>query len=166
MPAIAEIHSPVARGRWTLRESDADGEVLVCNADGDRWVVTTDKAVRQLSEAAEREARAKALTGQVVRLMAELQDWTDANAADIDHVILSLRPPPDVTFVVVRKTVPWNDELETALTDLDLKVAGDEDYGLLRLDVIALPKAPPESVIPFARGGRLLVYRPGGGDAR
>lgn len=52
-------------------------------------------------------------------------------------------------LLIVQNHEAFNQDLEDSLTDLDLSIAQDEDYNLIRLNVLALPKASRDSIDSF-----------------
>jgi hypothetical protein len=53
----------------------------------------------------------------------------------------------------VQKSEAFNQELEEALTDLDVAIAQDEEFNLIRLNILALPMASEESIGSFLVSG-------------
>ena len=60
---------------------------------------------------------------------------------------------------MVQQEVKYDETLDDELTDLDLEVANDDDYNLIRLNVQNLPRASDESVESFLATGQLFSYK-------
>ena len=52
-------------------------------------------------------------------------------------------------FLVVLKEKPFNQKIEDSLTELDIAIAQDDDLDLIKLSVLALPKASKDSIESF-----------------
>jgi hypothetical protein len=52
-------------------------------------------------------------------------------------------------FLAVTRGRQFNEDLERAVTDLDLEVARNSDYNLIRFGVHVLPQCDPETVQSF-----------------
>jgi ribosome recycling factor len=52
-------------------------------------------------------------------------------------------------FLVVIRGKEFNSDVEQAITDLDLEIAQDNDYSLIRLGVHVLPECDRENILAF-----------------
>jgi hypothetical protein len=126
-----------------LRHGD-QREVCVETADEDRFLMTVESVVR----ACKAHGHIAEVGKQLRRLLRKLKDWLDAHPEDIREAYLTVRDS-GLLFLVVREMKAFNDALEEALTDLDIDVANDEAFNLIRLSVLALPFTSEDSVKSF-----------------
>ena len=54
--------------------------------------------------------------------------------------------------------MPYDVELNDALTELDLAVANDDDFNLIQLDVLALPRTNSHGLESFVSPHMQLTY--------
>lgn len=77
-------------------------------------------------------------------LVEKLLEWLQAHDAHISEAYLTVRDS-GLLFLVVTKGKGMDDELENALTELDLEIAHDSDFGLIDLAVHSIPKPEKET---------------------
>ncbi|MFO0970183.1 MAG: hypothetical protein U0793_31920 [Gemmataceae bacterium] len=82
------------------------------------------------------------------KLLGRLQQWIEEHKADIAEAFMTVRHSAFL-LLIVQNHEAFNQDLEDSLTDLDLSIAQDEDYNLIRLNVLALPKASRDSIDSF-----------------
>ena len=112
--------------------------------DEDRFVLTLGAAI----EACRAFSHYETFVRQFRELHAQLSAWIQQHDRDIAEGYLTLRDG-GLLFLVVQKSAAFNQELEDSLTDLDIKIAQDDDLNLIRLNVQALPQASEESIQSF-----------------
>lgn len=98
-----------------------------------------------------------AFRDQFQSLIHRLGTWIFDHQENLDKAYITSRDA-GLLFLVVRKDTQYCDAFEDELTDLDLEVANDPDYDLIRLEVIALPAAPDESILSFLAHGKTLQF--------
>ncbi|MHB1424924.1 MAG: hypothetical protein ACYC3I_17265 [Gemmataceae bacterium] len=126
-----------------LRHGD-QGEVWVESDDENRFLMTVEAVVR----ACKTHGRFAEVGKQLRKLARKLTEWLDVHPEDIQEAYLTVRDS-GLLFLIVRKTKPFNEALEDALTELDLEIANDETLDLIRFSVLALPATSVESVQSF-----------------
>jgi len=119
-------------------------EAQIVAEDNDQFLWTVQEVVR----ACKAQGRFADVGKQLRTLLQKLRDWCNSHPDDIREAYLTVRDS-GLLFLLVRKTKPFNEALEEALTDLDLEVANDNDFDLIRLSVLALPATSEESVRSF-----------------
>ncbi len=87
-------------------------------------------------------------TDQFRHLVDHLGSWVGVHKADVSSAYLTLRDS-GLLFLVVSRGSQFNGALEQSITDLDIEVAQDEDYNLIRLGVHVLPECDDESIQSF-----------------
>jgi hypothetical protein len=95
--------------------------------------------------------------GQFELLLDHLAQWLKDHRSVLASAYLTVRDA-GLLFAVVRKDRVYDDHFEEALTDLDLEIANDSAYSLIRLDVLALPYVSDESVQCFLAAGNTFRY--------
>ena len=104
-------------------------------------------------------AKCKAdFTGQIADLLEILSDWVKTRRSRIRSARLTFRPDRSVLFVVMQKDIPFDAELSGQLTDLDIAIANDAKFGLLNLDVLAIPAVSEESANAFLSSGEVFTH--------
>jgi hypothetical protein len=131
-----------------LSHRDHDARVQVETEEEDRFVLTVGAAIQACKAFGEYEE----FTRQFRKLQATLSSWVKDHAADVAEAYLTVRDAA-LLFLVVQSGEAFRQELEDSLTDLDLAVAQDEEFNLIRLQVLALPRASEESVRSFLVSG-------------
>lgn len=126
-----------------LRHGD-QGKVWVESEDEDRFLMTVEAVV----SACKTHGRFADVGKQLRKLVRKLTQWLDEHPEDVQEAYLTVRDSA-LLFLIVRKTKPFNEALEDALTELDLEIANDETLDLIRFSVLALPATSKESVQSF-----------------
>ena len=89
---------------------------------------------------------------QFRKLQAKLTSWYESHEQAIAKAYLTVRDSA-ILLLIVQNSPAFDQELEESLTDLDISVAQDEEFGLIRLNVLALPTASEESIQSFLVSG-------------
>jgi hypothetical protein len=148
----------------TLNWADEDGIITVTPEDESRFNVKLRRAIQMLQVA----DRVDQFTDQFKLLNQVLAKWT-SNQTDIDRAFVTLLSD-HILFVVVRKTVEYDEDFEDRLSNLDLTIAQDVDMDLIRMHSIALPHSSemairsflhPNVALEFVRGGGVRPYSTG-----
>ncbi len=121
----------------------ATGQVLVETGDEDRFLMTVEAA----AHACKVYGKIAEVGKQLRKLLVKLQDWLK-DKGDVREAYLTPRDS-GMLFLIVRKTKKFDAAFEDALSDLDLDVANDEAFDLIRLSVLALPATSEDSVKSF-----------------
>ncbi len=118
--------------------------VVVTPADEDRFCITVDEAIHACKAAS---SSAK-FTGQFKVLLDYLADWLRQNKKIVQCAYLTVRDA-GLMFLPVKKEVPYNRAFENSLTDLDLAVANDPNFDLIKLSVLSLPPVSNDAINSF-----------------
>ncbi len=130
-----------------LVHENKDAKVLV-ETENDRFMLTVQAAIR----ACQAFSHMDEFTSQFKKLHAKLTDWINAQNQHIDKAFLTARDSA-ILLLLVQKSKAFNAEFEDAVTELDMSIAQDEEFGLIRLNVLALPAASEESIESFLVSG-------------
>jgi hypothetical protein len=87
---------------------------------------------------------------QVTDLFPLLNSWLDGHAEKIDRAYLSFRDE-GISFIVIQKSMELDRNLDESILDLDIKIAGDDEFNAIRLEVLVLPFCSEEAVRSFIR---------------
>ena len=117
--------------------------VVVEPENNDKFVTTA----REAAAACQRHQEIKAFVAQLRKVMNRLA-WIVAHPSDIQGAFLTVRDG-GLLFLLIRNSVPYNGGLETALTKLDLEIANSDEFDLLQLNALALPKSSDVSYRTF-----------------
>lgn len=118
--------------------------VVVEPENNDKFVTTA----REAAAACQRHQEIKAFVAQLRKVMNRLASWIVAHPSDIQGAFLTVRDG-GLLFLLIRNSVPYNGGLETALTKLDLEIANSDEFDLLQLNALALPKSSDVSYRTF-----------------
>lgn len=140
MRTVATKQEPI---RLTYLEGSR--QVIVMPKDEDNFATTVDAVVKICAEAHKAPA---SFIRQLRRLLSLLANWVAAHRNDVYKAFLTVRDQ-GFLFLVVRKGSEYDSEFEDALTDLDLSIARDENFNLIHLSVLALPKVSREACQSF-----------------
>jgi hypothetical protein len=91
-------------------------------------------------------------TEQFKKLHGKLSAWVAAQVNYVSTAFLTARDSA-ILLLLVQKSEAFNQELENAVTNLDIAVAQDEECNLIRLNILALPMASEESIGSFLVSG-------------
>ena len=80
-----------------------------------------------------------AFKDQFDMLLDRLAEWIDRREDKLDQAFLTTRDS-GLLFLVVLTQKELNEGIESDLTELDLEIANDDDFDLIRLSVHAIPK--------------------------
>ena len=138
----------------TLLDESQGGNVFVVPANEDRFLLTVEEAVR----ACKASDRALRFSKQFEHLLTKkLPEWITTYRGHISSAHLTIRDT-DILLVVVQNCVEMNSELVNALTELDISIACDENFDLIKLNVLSLPLVAQEGTSAFLSDGQILNY--------
>jgi hypothetical protein len=139
-------NEPPARTRAVieLHCQDRDGVVRVVPDDQDQMLLSVRDAI-EACRAFDDQLR---FGRQFDQLLQRLGEWVRERQASVRSAYLTARDF-GLLFLLVRRGGQYDEALEESLTDLDLEVANDPDYSLIRLDVLAVPEVSAESLRSF-----------------
>jgi len=125
--------------------SDKSSSVYIAAQTGDRFLLTVQEAVHACGAW----NRMAEFQTQMQLLVNRLDKWVADHKVNVKDAYFTVRGS-GLFFLVVAKSASYDDELESAMTELDLEIANADDFGLLNLEVLAIPNSPPECVQAFA----------------
>ena len=142
------VESPIQ-----LRWGEKNKRVVVIPEDEDRFILTVEAAIRACNVAVEYSAFMPVFRN----LLTRLGEWTRQHKKQILDAYLTVRDN-ELMFVIVKKTREYNRALEDLLTSLDIRIAQDKDFEMIKLSVLGLPKSPTKSVADFLSPQNTLKY--------
>jgi hypothetical protein len=110
----------------------------------DRFFLTVQAAIMACQAFGQYEE----FTRQFRKLQAKLTEWYESQEHHVAKAYLTVRDSA-ILFLVVQKSAAFSRDLEDSLTDLDIAIAQDDEFSLVRLNVLALPTASEESIQSF-----------------
>lgn len=116
-----------------------------------RFHIHKDRVIRILQLADEADK-------QLELLIERLGEWTAEHSEKVLTAYLTLRDGR-LAFLAISRDAACDDELEDAISDLDLEIANDPDLSAIEMNTLVLPPASPEALISFFDDRFLLVYR-------
>jgi hypothetical protein len=132
---------------WThLYHDDATDGFVVNTKDGDRFVLSFDEMVGACKISENR----KEFFSQFKDVFELLNSWLNRNADKIDRAYLSF-PGDGIDFTVVQRSKALDRDLDESLIHLDIEIAANEKFHLVRLQILVLPMTSEESVLAFVR---------------
>ncbi|MBN2211948.1 MAG: hypothetical protein JW709_11180 [Sedimentisphaerales bacterium] len=127
-----------------LRWDEKDRKVVITTHDGDKFVTTVDQAIFACKAADKREIYKK----QFNNLLDKLGGWLQHHKKTVFEAFLTIRDA-GLLFVPIKNTPQYDPAWEDELTDLDLEIAQDDQFDVIRLSVLSLPKTTPEAISTF-----------------
>ncbi len=85
---------------------------------------------------------------QMSRLIERLNRWGDSQQSKVKEAYLTVRGS-GLFYLVVSRDSHHDGELEDALTEVDIEVANDEEFNLIKMEVLAIPDSPKDCVESF-----------------
>ncbi len=153
-------------GPWVLPEMrpisyvllDEEWDVLqvkVKRKNRDQFFLTLGEAVTALTAFDEYKHD---FTNQIMDLLEELSNWVKAHKKSIRSAHLTIRRDGSILFVVMQKGIQFDAELSAELTEVDIAVANNPAFDLIKLDVLAIPKVSRESANAFLSSGEVYTH--------
>jgi len=137
----------------SLVESE-DGRVYVKPTNRQAFCLTFDQSVQACTFM----EVGYAFISQVADLREALGSWLSSRMDQIKAAYISMRRSHEILFIVVQKSVSRDSELAEDLTTLDIEIANDEKFNLLRVEVLALPDAPMDGIAAFLTPDNVMQY--------
>ncbi len=134
------------RASWQYLREAHGGRVLITPKKGEAFGLSIDDVVR----ACRSQEKIGLFTQQLGELLERVAIWLAERGAEVHKAYFGLEPDGAVV-VVVRADKKFNPDFETALSDLDLLVAEDPAFDLIKLRIFALPYSSDETVASFIR---------------
>lgn len=127
-----------------LIHSDHDSVVMVTPEDEDRFLLNMESAILGCA-LADQWNRSKE---QYRQLLHRLHEWTTEHVASVRQAYVAMRDSGPL-FLVVQKGRRFNSGLQDELTRLDLEIASEVDFDLIRMSTLLLPESDDEAVRSF-----------------
>lgn len=147
------------RTLYRLRyDDDTDNNVMVYPENGeDTHSVTPAEAVVAIMERSSplgqmmsaAQSQMRILGKQSESLLKRLQSWSVEHSSFICRADIRVQSLDDFLFVVMQKDVPYDFELSSKLTDLDIEVSNDPNFNLITLNVLAIPRCSSDAAQAF-----------------
>lgn len=127
-----------------LRHDDVQGRVRVTFPDKHVQIIAVENAVRACGAF----AKATEFGVQFDDLLQKLATWSASRQTEIAESFLTARDG-GLLFLVVLKSPGYSVAFEDQLTELDVAVANDPGFDLIRLGVLAIPPCSKEELPSF-----------------
>jgi hypothetical protein len=95
---------------------------------------------------------------QLKLLLTRLGQWLNKHSDSIQTAYLTIRDAR-FAFIIVSKVAECDDDLEDAVSDLDLEIANAPDLEVVKMNAFVLPPASEEALSSFFDKRFLLAYR-------
>lgn len=128
-----------------LRWQETSREIVISPEDQDRFTATVEEAIKACQSSIQGFAK---FQQAFKSLLTRLQSWISEHEKDVDSAYLSVRDA-GLLFVVVRKGASYDRDFEDLLTQVDLEIANDSEFNTIRMNVLALPNCPSDSITAF-----------------
>ena len=131
--------------RSTIQLSFGDeSQIVVTPEDQDRFAISVNDAI----DACRAHAKEREFQTQHSLLMTLLKEWLNGKLSRVDRAFLTARDG-GLLFLVVQKEQQLDEDLQDALTDLDIRIARDPALDLIKLSVLAIPKSSSSNIESF-----------------
>ena len=134
----------VQRAIVELHFENRDGQVTVVHPDNHVMAMSVGEAI-EACRAFNKQIEFKI---QFDTLLQRLAEWLREHSEFFDRAFLTTRDS-GLLFLVVTKEKTFNEKLEEDLTELDLEIANDADFTLIRLAVHAIPYCTDDEANSF-----------------
>ncbi|MCY2964245.1 MAG: hypothetical protein NT069_11535 [Planctomycetota bacterium] len=125
--------------------------VRVIQRDQTRFEIQKDRVIKILQLANDSDK-------QLELLLSKLGEWVRHYQRSIKNAYLTLRDG-GFAFVVISRSTACDDDLEDAVSELDVRVANDADLKSMSVNALILPPTSKESLSSFLDSRFLLHYR-------
>jgi len=136
----------------TLLSGD-EGTVTIIPKSRDAFCMSVAEAI----EACQSASTGFSYLNQVGDLGEVLGHWIQERTDRISAAYMSFRDA-GILFIVVQTGVKRDNQLSDELTELDIKLASDERFSSLSIDVLSVPKSSADSILAFTSSGRVNQY--------
>ena len=148
--AIATLKDPI---RLDYHAGD-DRPVVVTPADQDRFVAS----VQDAAQACQAGSDVLVFNEQFkTRLLPRLAVWLTEHKAKVYRAFVSVREG-GLLFLVVRRRARYDAEFTDALSALDAEIARNQEFNMVRLEVLGLPLVPDEASRSFLSSDAVWVF--------
>jgi hypothetical protein len=135
---------------------DNNDAIVVTPRNQKRFTIQKDRAIEALRLVKD----AERFTPQFDLLLEKLALWVKERANDIRAAIVTLQDN-SLVFVVMQSSIPYDEQLQDALADLDFVIAQDTDLDLIRLRTVMLPLVDNDALGSFLDPRMVLQYQHG-----
>lgn len=139
---------------FVLLDEENGGTVVVRPNDRDQFCVEIEEAVK----ACRMIDTGYTFVTQVADLQEHLATWIKQRRNQIHAAYITFRAQGRLLFVVVQREVRRDAALAEAVVDLDIEIANDERFNLLRIDVLTLPRSSRDALGAFLSSGNVVEY--------
>lgn len=136
-----------------LHFQDDGATVRVTPQDKDLMILSVKEAINACRAFAD-QIRFKS---QFDALLSRIGVWIKSRQERISAAFITTRDA-GLLLLIVTKNKAYDDDLESEITDLDIQVANDADFGMIDLSILAIPNSPPETVRSFLSKKMQLRY--------
>jgi hypothetical protein len=141
------------RGTITLLDENSPGTVTLIDKDRDTFCMSVVQVISSVRLASE--------VRDVVQQVADLRDvlaaWIEKRKNSIHSAYLSFRSD-GILFVVMQTGIERDENLATALAELDTQVAQDDRFDLLSVDTLSIPRSSKDAASAFLSSGHVQHY--------
>lgn len=127
-----------------LHYKETAHKVVVTPDNEDRFCTTVDSAIKACRAYNETTLFSK----QFRDLLNYLANWISKNEDKIYKSFITIRDA-DLLFLIISKTRKYDRLFEDSLTQLDIDVAQNQDFHLIRLSVLNIPNTTTECTESF-----------------
>ena len=136
-----------------LHFQDDGGSVRITPEDNDLMILSVREAINACRAFAD-QIRFKS---QFDGLLARIGVWVRARSEKISSAFITTRDA-GLLLLIVMKSKAYDCDFESDITDLDIQIANEPDFGMIDLSVLAIPNCPLESVNSFLSKKLQLRY--------
>ena len=132
---------------------DGEERVRITPGDKDLMILSVHEAISACRAFADQIR----FQSQFDSLLARIGGWIKSRADKISSAFVTTRDSGLLLLVVMREKEHSSD-FETEITDLDIEIANDPDFGMIDLSILAIPNCPTDSVHSFLSRKLQLRY--------
>ena len=136
-----------------LHFQDDSGSVRITPEDNDLMILSVHEAISACRAFAD-QIRFKS---QFDALLVRIGGWIRTRSEKISSAFITTRDA-GLLLLIVTKSREYDSDFESDITDLDIQVANEPDFGMIELSVLAIPNCPLESVNSFLSKKMQLRY--------
>ena len=151
---IETAHESLPQSQELNYYTNAKGMVTVVTQDNHRFRVTVEAAIR----ACEALNHISDFQTQFSDLLDRLAAWVNEHESAIRLASVTVRDR-GLLFLVVRKATSHDPHFDDDLTALDIEIAQNEAFDLIRLSVLSLPNSSVDALGSFVDPDNTLTYR-------
>lgn len=133
--------------------SGSGATVTLVPEDRDAFCMSVEEAIRACQVVTARYSQ----VSSIADLRDELAVWLNERLPQINTAYLSFRES-GILFVVVQSMVERDNKLAEDLTDLDIRLAADDRFKSLNIDVLSVPVTSSDAILAFTSSGHINQY--------